>query len=173
MSHTLKEKLNNIERLTQGVVLSNELLCLQPNIFNRILLGIIRSKANASDFPVGLIESLIDQFEVLFDLLSAMIRGSIPNQGNATVRTLAQQVVEKGNGALAIASFRGLNQALLRINIDGSIVSLLAACVGDGNLNPFVCFAPHIPTSVPPQPRALILKQDHPLARDDLMPMRR
>ncbi len=69
MRHKLKEELNDIERLTQVVVLSNESLCLQPNIFNWVLLGVIGSKANASDFPGGLIESLIDRFKVLFDLL--------------------------------------------------------------------------------------------------------
>lgn len=146
MSHKLKEELNDIERLTQVVVLSNESLCLQPNILNWVLLGIIGRKANASDFPVGLIESLIDRFKILFYLLGAMIAGSIPNQRNPTVRTLAQQILKKSNRAIAIASFRCLNQALLCVDIHGSIVSLPAAFIGDGNLDAFVCFAPHIPT---------------------------
>lgn len=128
------------------------------------------SKANASNFSVALIKSLIDQFQVGFDLLRSMVGGSILNQGNTAIRTLVEQILEKGNRALGITS-RRLNQTLLGVNIHDPIVSLLAAFVHGRNLNAFVCFAPHIPTQVSPQQMAFILKQNYQLSRKDLMPM--
>lgn len=100
-----------------------------------------------------------------------MIGRPIPNQGNATVRTLAQQIFQKGNRPLGITCLSRLNQALLSIKIDRSIVSLLAPVVGDWNLNPVSRFAPDVSTQVPPQQVAFILKQNDQLARDDLTSM--
>lgn len=61
MDDELKKKLHDIERRTQVIVLSNESLSLQPNIFNGVLLGVIRRETYASDFSVGWVESLINR----------------------------------------------------------------------------------------------------------------
>lgn len=89
-----------------------------------------------------------------------MIASPIPNQRNAAVGTLLEQILEEGNSALTITCLSRLNQALLVVNIHCPIVSLPTAFVEDGNLNALVCLAPHIPTDVSPQQMAFIRKED-------------
>ncbi len=100
-----------------------------------------------------------------------MVAGSIPDQGNAALWTLAAQIFEERNGALRIARFIGLNQTLLGGEVNCTVVSLPAPLIDDGNFDAFVCFAPDISTQIPPQQMAFILEEDHQLARGDLIPM--
>ena len=90
-----------------------------------------------------------------------MVTGSIPNQGNAAVWTLREQIFEERNGVLRITRFIGLNQTLLRVEVNHAIISLLAPLIDDGHLDAFVGFAPDIATQIPPYQMALILKEDH------------
>ena len=78
-------------------------------------------------------------------------------------------------GVLRITRFIGLNQTLLRVEVNHAIVSLLAQRVDDGHFDAFVGFAkarfggklppescrPDIATQIPPYQMALILKKDH------------
>lgn len=154
------------------IVLSNESLGLQPNILNWILPRIIGSKADTSQFPIGFIESLINRLKIILDGLRAMIRCTIPNQGNPTVGILVEQILEKGNCVLGVALFSRLNQALLRIKIHSTVVRLLFAFIRDGNFNPCGGFPPHIPANISPKQMAFIFKQNHQFPTGDLMPMR-
>jgi hypothetical protein len=90
-----------------------------------------------------------------------MVTGSIPNQDNAALWTLPEQIFEKRNGVLRIARFIGLNQTLLGVEVNHAIVSLFAPLIDDGHFDPFVGFAPDIATQISPYQMALILKQDH------------
>lgn len=118
------------------VVLSDQSLRLQPDILNRVLLGIIGCKPNTGDFPARFIQSLIHRGEIFLDRKRSMVTGSIPDQGNTTLGTLLKEVFEKGNRAVGIALLEGLNQTLLIIEVDGSIVCLPIPLVEDGHFNP-------------------------------------
>ena len=64
-----------------------------------------------------------------------MIASPIPDQGNATVRTLLEEIFEKGYRAVGIAMLEGLNQTLLIVEVECSIVSLLIAFVENRHFN--------------------------------------
>ena len=93
--------------------------------------------------------------------MRAVVAGSIPDQGNAALWALREQIVEKSNGALRIASFTGLDETLLGGEVKRTIVSLLAPFVNDRNFDTLVGFAPNIAANIPPQQMTFILEEDH------------
>ena len=151
--------------------LANKSFRLEPNIFNRILRRIIGCKAQTCDGPTRLIAPLVDPRQVVAYFLGAMIAGSVPNQGNATIGVLSPEILQKSNGVLRIAGLQCLNQALLRADIHGPIVGLLAAFIRHRHLNPFVCFTPDIAADISPQQMAFVLKENDQLASANLIPM--
>ncbi len=92
-----------------------------------------------------------------------MVAGSIPNQGNAAVWTLVEQVFEKGNGAFRITRFIALDETFLGVEVHCPMVSLLTALVDHGNFDTFVCFTSDIPTQISPIQMAFILEEHNQL----------
>lgn len=106
----LKEPLDNREGTAERIVLADEALRLEPDIFNGILLGCIGCKTQTSDAPVVWVVTLVDCFEKGLDFLGAMIASAIPKQGNASVWALLQEILQERNRRSGIPFFVRLDE---------------------------------------------------------------
>lgn len=157
----LKQAFDDGKGSAHGIGLSNESFCLKPDIFNRILLWRIRRKAQAGDAPLISVKPVIDFFEKGFDFPRAMIACPIPKQGDAGVRALLQEILQKRNGGSRIALLVRVDKTFACDQVECPVVGLLVALIDHGHLNALFRFAPNVPQDIAPQQMTLILKEHH------------
>ena len=77
----LKEAFFDIGKgLIKGELFTQPIFALEPNIFNRVLLGRIGSEKNTSHLPFILRESSIEFSKIISHLSITMITRAVPNQ---------------------------------------------------------------------------------------------
>lgn len=154
-------------------LLPDKRLDLVPAVLNRVLARVVWCKPQTCDRPVCFGHSSVYRGEIRPHRCCCVMTGIVPDDCQFGVRKAQLPIKQEIGGGQRIGGSIRHEMSGPRDRIHGTIVRLPCPTRMHGQRDALAPFAPHIPTRITPQHKALIHEQHHLFPVGDLLLMGR